>query len=92
MLKSAMPEATVAEAANAREAIAKIRNSQIDLIFLDIQMPELNGMQLVQAIGPSQMPLTVFVTAYDRYAIDAFEANALDYLLNRTATNDSRPL
>jgi two-component system LytT family response regulator len=52
-----------------------------DLVFLDIQMPELDGLGVIDAVGPEQMPLTVFVTAYDQHAIRAFEANALDYLL-----------
>ncbi len=58
-----------------------IRGSHIDPIFLDMQMPDLDGIQLIQDIGPSQMPLTIFVTAHNEYAIEAFEANALDYLL-----------
>ena len=52
-----------------------------DLVFLDIQMPEMDGFQVVEAIGVEQMPVTVFVTAFDRYAIRAFDANAVDYLL-----------
>jgi two-component system LytT family response regulator len=50
-------------------------------VFLDVQMPELDGLGVIDAIGAAQMPLTVFVTAYDQHAIRAFEANALDYLL-----------
>jgi two-component system LytT family response regulator len=52
-----------------------------DLVFLDIQMPEIDGFQVVETIGVEQMPVTVFVTAFDRYAICAFDANAVDYLL-----------
>ncbi len=52
-----------------------------DLVFLDVQMPEMDGFQVVEAIGPDQMPVTIFVTAFDRYAIRAFDSNAVDYLL-----------
>ena len=51
------------------------------MLFLDVQMPELDGLGVIDAIGAAEMPLTVFVTAYDQHAIRAFEANALDYLL-----------
>ena len=50
-------------------------------MFLDVQMPELDGLGVLDAVGPERMPLTIFVTAYDQHAIRAFEANALDYLL-----------
>jgi two-component system LytT family response regulator len=52
-----------------------------DLVFLDVQMPQLDGLEVVKAVGADAMPLTIFVTAYDQHAIRAFEANALDYLL-----------
>ena len=52
-----------------------------DLMFLDIQMPDLDGFAVLAALEPEQVPVTVFVTAYDRYAIQAFEARAIDYLL-----------
>ncbi len=52
-----------------------------DLVLLDVQMPELDGLGVIDAIGPAEMPLTVFITAYDQHALRAFEANALDYLL-----------
>jgi two-component system LytT family response regulator len=63
------------------EAIQVINNSKPDIIFLDIQMPEINGFQVLQEIDPEHMPVVVFVTAYDVYALKAFEVNALDYLL-----------
>lgn len=63
------------------EAVACIRRERPDLVFLDMQMPGLDGLGVVEAIGPDQMPVTIFVTAYDDYAVDAFEAQALDYLL-----------
>ena len=58
-----------------------IQKKHPDLVFLDVQMPELDGLGVIDAIGAAEMPLTVFVTAYDQHAIRAFEANALDYLL-----------
>ena len=72
----------VAEAAGGREAIDLARAKRPDLVFLDIQMPEVDGFQVVAAlVEAGEPPLVVFATAYDRYAIRAFEVNALDYLL-----------
>ena len=62
-------------------AVEAIRASQPDLVFLDVQMPKLSGLDVVQAIGPARMPATIFVTAYDRYALHAFDAAAIDYLV-----------
>ncbi|MCI0698486.1 LytTR family DNA-binding domain-containing protein [candidate division KSB1 bacterium] len=73
--------AIVAECSNGAEAVRKIRALQPDLLLLDIQMPGLDGFGVVDAIGAAQMPATIFVTAYDRYALKAFEVSALDYLL-----------
>jgi two-component system, LytTR family, response regulator len=73
--------ASVAEAADGETAVELIQNQHPDVLFLDVQMPELDGLGVIDAIGAAQMPLTVFVTAYDQHAIRAFEANALDYLL-----------
>jgi two-component system LytT family response regulator len=73
--------AKILTAANGETAVEVIESQHPDLVFLDIQMPELDGLGVVDAVGPEQMPLTVFVTAYDQHAIRAFEANALDYLL-----------
>ncbi len=53
----------------------------LDLVLLDVQMPELDGLQVIETVGATAMPLNVFVTSYDRHAVRAFEANALDYLL-----------
>lgn len=64
-----------------REAVALIREQKPDLVFLDIQMPELDGFGVLREILPACIPVTIFVTAYDKYAIRAFEAHALDYLL-----------
>ena len=71
----------VLEAADGRMALDMIQAERPDLVFLDVQMPELTGMAVLDAIGTAQMPLTIFVTAYDQHAVRAFEANALDYLL-----------
>lgn len=71
---------SVSEGENGAAAVELVRRDRPDLLFLDVQMPELDGIGVVQALG-EDMPLTVFVTAYDDHAIRAFEANALDYLL-----------
>ncbi|MEO0399494.1 MAG: LytTR family DNA-binding domain-containing protein [Pseudomonadota bacterium] len=71
----------VAECANGKEAVKTIKHLSPDLVFLDIQMPGLDGFGVVRALLGGPAPLVVFVTAYDKYAIDAFEANALDYLV-----------
>jgi len=73
--------ASVSEAADGQSAVETIQKEDPDVLFLDVQMPELDGLGVIDAIGVEQMPLTVFVTAYDQHAIRAFEANALDYLL-----------
>jgi len=73
--------AAVLEAGDGLAAIKLIETEPLDLVFLDVQMPELDGMGVLDAVGPDRMPLTVFVTAYDQHAIRAFESNALDYLL-----------
>jgi two-component system LytT family response regulator len=72
---------SVLQATNGRAAVEIIGREALDLVFLDVQMPELDGLQVIETVGAEAMPLTIFVTAYDRYAIHAFEANALDYLL-----------
>jgi len=71
----------VQEAKNGSEAVQCIRTARPDLVFLDVQMPEVDGFSVVHQIGPEQMPAVVFVTAHDQYAIRAFEINAIDYLL-----------
>ena len=81
-LLSTDPEvSSILEARDGREAVAAIRESNPDLVFLDVQMPEMDGFEVVQKIGAEHMPAVVFVTAHDQYAIRAFEINALDYLL-----------
>ena len=71
----------VGEAGNGREAFKAISALKPDLMFLDVQMPGVDGFQLLRAVPATLMPLTVFVTAYDQYALAAFAASALDYLL-----------
>ncbi len=71
----------VGECENGREAIEKVQELEPDLMFLDIQMPGLSGFDVLSRLPQDSMPVVVFVTAFDRYAIDAFEARALDYLL-----------
>ena len=71
----------VGEAADGPEAVRQIDEQAPDLVFLDVQMPEMTGLEVVREVGVDNMPLTIFVTAYDQYALDAFEAHALDYLL-----------
>jgi two-component system LytT family response regulator len=72
---------TILEAADGISAVDAIHNQRPELIFLDVQMPELDGLGVIDVVGADKMPLTIFVTAYDQHAIRAFEANALDYLL-----------
>jgi two-component system LytT family response regulator len=82
VLLSRDPEVSaIREARDGREAVAAIRESNPDLVFLDVQMPEMDGFEVVRKIGAEHMPQVVFVTAHDQYAIQAFEINALDYLL-----------
>ena len=71
----------VLEAADGQAAVETILDHRPELVLLDVQMPELDGLGVVEAIGAAEMPLTVFITAYDQHALRAFEANALDYLL-----------
>ncbi len=75
------------EAADGREALRQIRELDPDLVFLDIQMPRLDGFGVVEALDPDHRPLIVFVTAFDEYAVRAFEVNALDYLLKPFAAS-----
>jgi two-component system LytT family response regulator len=71
----------VGECADGRDAVAAIERESPDLIFLDIQMPELDGFGVLEAIKSEPMPVIVFVTAYDRFALKAFDVHAVDYLL-----------
>ncbi|MCD6050311.1 MAG: yehT 1 [Verrucomicrobia bacterium] len=81
-LLAAESDVTVlAECANGSEAIEAVETHSPDLLFLDIQMPEVNGFDVLQAVGPERIPAVIFVTAYDQHALQAFEFHALDYLL-----------
>ncbi|MBP6513696.1 MAG: LytTR family transcriptional regulator DNA-binding domain-containing protein [Steroidobacteraceae bacterium] len=80
-LRDAADFEIVGEAVNGREAIEAIVRLKPDLVFLDIQMPGLGGFDVLRQLPADSMPMAVFVTAYDKYALEAFEAQALDYLL-----------
>lgn len=71
----------VAQCANGREAVEAVTREHPDVMFLDIQMPGLTGFDVLARVPQESLPIIVFVTAFDRFALDAFEANALDYLL-----------
>ncbi|WP_310391413.1 LytTR family DNA-binding domain-containing protein [Hymenobacter sp.] len=73
--------AVLAECGNGYEVVETLRQAPADLLLLDIQMPGLDGFQALAQLAPAQVPLVVFVTAYDQYAVAAFEHHALDYLL-----------
>src|ERR1035437_6087040 len=71
----------VAECRAVKSDIALIKQEKPDLVFLDVQMPEVDGFGVIAALQSKHVPLTIFVTAYDKYAMKAFEVHALDYLL-----------
>lgn len=71
----------IAECGNGSDAIRAILDKKPDLVFLDIKMPQVSGFDVIKAIGTEHMPLVVFMTAYDEFAVKAFQVNALDYLL-----------
>jgi two-component system LytT family response regulator len=71
----------VGEAANGRAAIAAVQKLEPDLVLLDIRMPDMNGFEVLRRIPPVKRPKVIFVTAFDRHALEAFEVHALDYLL-----------
>jgi two-component system LytT family response regulator len=81
LLRAQADFAVVGEAAHGAAAIAQIRKTKPDVVFLDVQMPEVTGFDVVETIGVEAMPITVFVTAHDAFAVQAFEAQAIDYLL-----------
>ncbi|MEX0601509.1 MAG: LytTR family DNA-binding domain-containing protein [Rhodothermales bacterium] len=81
-LLSPYPEAVIVDQIdNGADAVAVLRDEEIDLVFLDVQMPRKTGLEVVEEVGAEDMPLTIFVTAYDRYALRAFDVAAVDYLL-----------
>ena len=71
----------VGECRNGLEAVTSIKGLKPDLVFLDVQMPGLNGFEVLRALEPSRMPAVIFVTAYDKHAVEAFDVHAVDYLL-----------
>ncbi|MEM7048345.1 MAG: LytTR family transcriptional regulator DNA-binding domain-containing protein [Acidobacteriota bacterium] len=73
--------APLAEATDGRSALAAIARWAPDVVFLDIRLPELSGLEVLEGVEPAQRPLVVFTTAYDRYAVTAFELEAVDYLV-----------
>jgi two-component system LytT family response regulator len=81
LLKSEPDFEVVGECCDGADAIHKISELSPDLVFLDVQMPEADGFEVVEAVGAQEMPVVIFATAYDKYALQAFDANALDYLL-----------
>ncbi len=71
----------IGECSDGHKAVTSISELSPDLVFLDVQMPAMDGFEVIKTIGAEQMPTVIFVTAYDQYALKAFEVNALDYLL-----------
>jgi len=71
----------VGECRDGESAVTAILSKKPNLVFLDVQMPEMDGFAVVHRVGPDRMPTAIFVTAYDQYALSAFEAHAIDYLL-----------
>ncbi len=71
----------VGECGAGKEAISRIRREKPDLVFLDVQMPDWDGFDVLELLGPDPPPVIIFVTAYDKYALQAFDAGALDYVL-----------
>lgn len=80
-LKTCDPESEVVEVSDGAEAIIHLESQAFDAVFLDIQMPGMNGFEVLEAVGLERFPQLIFATAFDEYAIQAFDANAIDYLL-----------
>lgn len=81
LVKQVNPAAEIVEATNGADALALLNASTPDVLFLDVQMPTLDGFEVLQSLEPAKRPTTVFVTAFDAYALRAFEVSAVDYLL-----------
>src|SRR5215467_9516332 len=71
----------VGECGNGEEAVDAVRSASPDLLFLDVQMPGMDGFAVLEELREERLPFVIFVTAYDKYAVKAFEVRALDYLL-----------
>jgi two-component system LytT family response regulator len=80
LLKDHPEVEVIGEARNGQEAIDSVVNHNPDLVFLDVQMPDLDGFSVLQNLNVKQLPLIIFVTAYDQYALRAFDVHAVDYL------------
>jgi two-component system, LytTR family, response regulator len=81
LLKGVPDVELVKECGNGRDAVSQIRALEPDLVFLDVQMPEMDGFEVLEHLTDQPLPVIIFVTAYDQYALKAFEVSALDYLL-----------
>jgi len=81
LLKDHADVEIIAECSSGRDALTAIRRDRPDIVFLDIQMPNMDGFAVIQRIGIENMPVVIFVTAYDEHALQAFDVNAIDYLL-----------
>lgn len=81
LLESCEDVTVVGECRNGRDALAALDSLAPDLLFLDVQMPELDGFEVMRARGAARMPYVIFITAYDEFAVKAFETHALDYLV-----------
>ena len=80
LLNSADGVEVLAECANGKEALAVLQTNPPDLLFLDVEMPEMTGLELLAELPPDKRPAVIFTTAYAEYALDAFEVDAIDYL------------
>ena len=80
MLKDDRDFEIIGECGNGKETVAMIRKESPDVVFLDVQMPEMDGLAVLESIGIERLPEIIFTTAYEQYAIRAFELHALDYL------------
>jgi two-component system, LytTR family, response regulator len=81
LLMTAPDVEIVAECSTGAAAVAALREREVDAVFLDVQMPEMNGFDVLRAVAADRLPLVVFVTAFDEFALQAFEVHAIDYLL-----------
>ena len=81
LLSAGTGHRVVGQARDGEEAVTAIHDDSPDLVFLDVQMPQMNGFDVIEAVGTDKMPLVIFVTAYDQHALKAFQVRALDYLL-----------
>lgn len=81
MLRGEDDVEVVAECGDGKSAVATVKKQKPDLVFLDVQMPGMDGFEVLRQLGTGELPIVIFVTAYDQHALKAFEVHALDYLL-----------